>query len=62
MQRSTSSANGGDAITSALGRFLPVVTIRDFSNSATCYAAPNGRERPGAAGRRYNFAARFIRP
>lgn len=27
---------------------LPVVTVRDFSNSATCYASWNGRVRPKA--------------
>ena len=31
---------------SALGRFLPVVTLRDFSSTATCYAESNGRGRP----------------
>jgi hypothetical protein len=33
---------------SALGRFRPVVTVGDFSASATCYAGPNSRDRPGA--------------
>jgi len=31
-----------------MGRELPVVTVRDFFNSATCYAASNGRDRPQA--------------
>jgi hypothetical protein len=31
---------------SAVGRERPVVTVRDFSASATCYAALNGRVRP----------------
>lgn len=31
-----------------MGRFQTVVTIRDFSSSATCYAALNGRVRPEA--------------
>jgi hypothetical protein len=33
---------------SALGRLLPVVTVRAFSNWATCYAGPNGQDRPAA--------------
>lgn len=34
--------------TSASGRLLPVVTVRDFSGLATCYAGLNGRDRPEA--------------
>jgi hypothetical protein len=33
----------------ASGRLRPVVTIRDFSSTATCYARTNGRVRPQAA-------------
>jgi hypothetical protein len=33
---------------SALGRFLPFVTVSEFSAPATCYAWSNGRDRPGA--------------
>jgi len=35
---------------SALGLMLAVVTVRDFSGSATCYAQPNDRVRPEADG------------
>ena len=28
-------------------RFLPVVTVRDFSSLANCYAGLNARVRPG---------------
>jgi hypothetical protein len=31
---------------STSGRFLPVVTVRDFSPLATCYVEFNGRVRP----------------
>lgn len=31
-----------------MGRLLPVLTVREFSNQATCYAGPNGRDRPKA--------------
>jgi aspartate/methionine/tyrosine aminotransferase len=34
--------------TCATGRFQPVVTLRDFSSTATCYAEPNGQIRRGA--------------
>jgi hypothetical protein len=43
--RAFGASTGG---TTASGRFLPVVTLRDFSISATCYADPTGRVRPGA--------------
>jgi hypothetical protein len=29
-----------------MGRFLPVVTVRDFSSSASCYAELRGRDQP----------------
>jgi hypothetical protein len=41
---------------SALGRFLPVVTIRDFSSTTTCYPEPNGRVRPKAVIHRQSYA------
>jgi hypothetical protein len=31
-------------------RIQPVVTVGDFSSLATCYARPNGRDRPKADG------------
>ena len=31
-----------------MGRQRPVVTVRDSSSLATCYAEPNGRVRPRA--------------
>ena len=34
-----------------MGRHRPVVTVRAFSGSATCYAEPNGRVRPEVATR-----------
>jgi hypothetical protein len=34
--------------TSAMGRELPVVTLREFFALATCYAGSTGRSRPGA--------------
>lgn len=33
----------------ASGRFLPVVTVREFSSSARCYADSTGRVRPDVA-------------
>jgi hypothetical protein len=51
-QRSGSSSIGTvwfpKQLMSAMGRFLPVVTVWEFSYLATCYAEFNGRVRPGA--------------
>lgn len=44
---------------SASGRVLPVVTVRDFSASATCYLgspAGSGQEQPFRDGRKSIFA------
>lgn len=42
---------------SASGRFRPVVTVGDFSDSATCYAGLTGQNRPEAVG---NTSYRWI--
>jgi hypothetical protein len=38
-----------------MGRLRSVVTLRDFSVEATCYAELNGRDRPGAEVHRQYF-------
>lgn len=48
---------------SATGRFLPVVIACYFSSLATCYPEHNGRVRPVAVLRNYEFSGmiRFAR-
>ena len=41
-----------------LSRLLPVVTVREFSSQATCFAGSNGRDRPGAD----MFTSRSVSP
>jgi hypothetical protein len=38
---------------------LPVVTVRDFSGSATCYADLNGRGRPGAVAQKTSASSYY---